>query len=127
LDVIVDTDVVLGYLGAHQPERAFLEETIRGRSGHICSLSAFELVVAATSSVKARAVDLVLGCLRQVPLDERAVRAAAEVGRQMKSKTDRISIRHILVAGSCISRGLPLVTTDVEAFSKVEGLEIIVL
>jgi tRNA(fMet)-specific endonuclease VapC len=63
--------------------------------------------------------------LQILPLDSEAAERSAEIWRSLARTGAPIGLADTLLAGICLAADLPLLTRNVEHFSRVDGLKLI--
>ena len=64
-------------------------------------------------------------CHRLLPVDEDVALAYARVARELRAGGHLLGTNDLWVAATSLRHGLPLVTSDVERFRRVGGLEVL--
>jgi tRNA(fMet)-specific endonuclease VapC len=89
------------------------------------AVSAFELLSGARTTDAARTVAELLAAIAILDFDEPAARSAAEARRKLEESGTPIGMADYLIAGICLSRGIPLATRNRVHFDRVEGLSVL--
>jgi len=128
---ILDTTVLIDYLRREPTPEAIevFQEIKSGRlTGKTTSISAFEVYWGAELSpnskerlAEAEALLDVLPCL---PVDEAAARLAAEAGVNLERRGEAIDIRDLLIGAIAKVQGLPLITANLNHFSRIPQLRV---
>lgn len=69
-------------------------------------------------------LDAFFSVIRTVPFEDPDARASAAIRAALKSKGQLIGAYDVLIAGSGVARGLIMVTSNVDEFSRVGGLQV---
>jgi len=122
--VVADTDILIDALHGRDP--AADRVTIGLETGALATtvVTAFELLSGSTEGKARESVERLLAALPQLPLDEAAGRAAAEVRRDLDARGTPIGMADFLIAGVCLARSATLLTRNLEHFSRVPGLRL---
>lgn len=122
--IVADTDVLIDYLRGRGPMAARVELELQSRSFASTAVTAFELWAGAKTSRQASAIELLLGAMTILPLEEGGARKAADVRRTLLSQGEAIGMADSLIAGICISVGGTLITRNRRHFERVAGLKL---
>jgi tRNA(fMet)-specific endonuclease VapC len=123
---LLDTNTLIFYLKG--------QESVVSRLGNssprelaIPSVVAYEIEYGALKirSERRRAiVSQLLAGLAHVPFDHEAAMEAARIRVELESRGVAIGPMDLLIAGTAVSRGAMLVTSNTKEFSRVKGLRI---
>jgi predicted nucleic acid-binding protein len=120
--IVADTDVLIDARRGREPIRTRVDGDIARGALATTAVTAFELWAGARTSIEAERIDALLSAVDVLPLDHAAAREAGRLRRELEARGERIGIADCLIAGICLSRGLALLTRNVEHFGRVEGL-----
>jgi len=128
---LLDTNVVIALLN-NRPAvvRTRLEAAwVAGDTISLPTVVLFELFYGAVKSSRPTSnrqaiLKLLEEAFGQEEFDLEAARAAGEIRAQLERAGRRIGEYDTLIAGQAVSRGMTLVTANVQEFSRVEGLEL---
>ena len=121
--LVVDSDVIIDLL-----RQSGL--TLRAALARLdCALTAISLhELLATPTLSARQTTSLNYLLQVMPVlafDEPAAERSAEIWRSLSGRGELIGLADILSAGICLSNDLPMLTRNIEHFSRVAGLKLI--
>lgn len=119
--IAVDSDALLDREGSGA--FAKVEAAIRRGILAIPSVVVFEVLRVARGD-RDRLQRAIRGA-RVYPLDAHAARRAAELYLELEDRGTRIGERDTLIAATCLTFRLPLLTRNVKHFGRVEGLTLI--
>jgi tRNA(fMet)-specific endonuclease VapC len=123
---LLDTNTVIFYLKGQEPVVSQLQASSR-REVAIPSVVAYEIeygtLKMGSSRRRSVAFDLLAG-LAQVPFDHEAARESARIRVELEARGMVIGPVDLLVAGTAVSRGAVLVTSNTKEFSRVKGLRL---
>ena len=123
---LLDTNTVIFYLRGQRPVVSRLQSSSR-RELAIPSVVAYEIeygtLKIGSPRRRALAFELLEGVL-QVPFDHEAARESARIRIELEAKGMVIGPMDLLIAGTAVSRGAVLVTSNTEEFSRVKGLRL---
>lgn len=120
----LDTNTVIHYLKGHESVVSRLQAASR-RDLAISSVVAYEIEYGTLKSGSQRRKTLVsemLAGLLKVPFDHEAARESARVRVDLEARGVIIGPMDLLIAGTVLSRGAVLVTSNTNEFSRVKGL-----
>ena len=123
--IVADTDVLIDALAGRQPVTDAVARALRQGRLATTSVNAFELWSGSTSDAQHSKVSALLAATRILNLDAGAARRAASARLQLEASGRPIGMADYLIAGVCLSRGLPLLTRNRRHFERVEGLELV--
>ena len=120
--MVVDTDVLLGFLEGEGAHRRVAELLRAGRLA-TTAVTVFELWRGLESDADRDLARRALRGVRVYAVTDAAARRAAEVHQGLG--TTPIGERGTLIAGVCLAIGRPLLTANVRHFRRVPGLEVV--
>ncbi|MGH9333360.1 MAG: type II toxin-antitoxin system VapC family toxin [Vicinamibacteria bacterium] len=120
--IVVDTDVLIDALKGRRDTKERIAEALRARAIGTTTINVFELLSGAKSGSSLKSVRSLLDALRVYPVDHEAGAIAADVRRHLEKRGEGIGMADYLVAGVCLSRGLPLLTRNLAHFQRVPEL-----
>lgn len=126
----LDTDVLVDLLRGREPSvgavRA-LEDSLAELA--TTAVTAFELYYGALKSARAQenldAVRGLLDRLRVIEIDEGVAELAARHLRRLESVGQPVELADLLIGCAALSRGMTLVTWNIEHFRRIEGLRVV--
>lgn len=122
--MFLDTNIVIHYLKGQESVVSRLQATSR-RDLAIPSVVAYEIEYGTLKIGSQRRKALVLGLLAglaQIPFDQHAAGESARIRIGLEARGEVIGPMDLLIAGTALSRGAILVTTNTKEFSRVQGL-----
>ena len=122
--IVADSDVLIDYLRGRNPMAARVELELQSRGFCTTAITAFELWAGARAPRQASAVELLLGAMTILPLEDDGVRRAGEVRRMLAAHGEDIGMADCLIAGVCLSVGGMLLTRNRRHFERVAGLKL---
>lgn len=124
--VIIDTCVVIGFLRGAEPEKSCLAKVLKNGEGLLTSITVFELMLGLERDSKRKNIaHRLVDFLGVLPFNKEAAIMAANIERGLRQQGMVIGTRDVFIAGACVAHGLPIVTGNIEHFSRVPGLEVI--
>ena len=122
--LVVDTNIFIEYLRATDKINTKLYSISSATRIYISSVTLYELLMGATNEQKRQDVSLLVEDLIVLPFDDEVSIKASEIYHQLKEINKLIEFRDIFIAATCIVHYLPIMTTNKNHFSRIEGLEI---
>ncbi len=128
--ILLDANTLIHYVKGMQAVVARLQAT-PPRDVAIPSVVVYEFhygTLAAVSQVAARRKEIIAGLLAgiaQVPFDEDAAIEAARIRLELERKGQVIGPMNLLIAGTAVSRGAALATSNTREFARVPGLHLV--
>jgi tRNA(fMet)-specific endonuclease VapC len=125
--IFVDASTVIRYLKGQESIVSQLHATSR-REVAIPSVVAYEIEYGTLKISSQRRKTLVSGLLAgliQIPFDQNAARESARIRVDLEARGVMIGPMDLLIAGTTVSRGAVLVTSNTKEFSRVKGLRVL--
>jgi len=123
--VVVDTDIIIDYFAGVSPSAEAVARLLREDRLAITALTLFELACGAQTPAQLHDLELLAQAAHLVYLDGPSALRAGAVYRELKAKGQLLEMADLLIAGCCLSGGLPLLTRNTEHFGRVQGLELL--
>ena len=122
--IVADTDVLIDFLGGHEPAAARIALELEGGDLRTTAITRFELLSGARGPKQQRNILELLGVVRTLPLDAAAADRAASVRRALEEKGIGIGMADSLIAGIVLVADGILLTRNRDHFKRVEGLHL---
>jgi tRNA(fMet)-specific endonuclease VapC len=74
--------------------------------------------------VKVCGEEALLGTMTILPFNDSAARRAANLHSDLISLNKDIGVKDVLIASICLENDLPILTTNEQHFSRVQGLKV---
>jgi tRNA(fMet)-specific endonuclease VapC len=123
--LVADTDALIDFLRG-QGLSLKVRNTLSNGTLYTTAISAFELWTGAKSKKLLEATKKLLNAIEVLPIDAATAELAGEIFRNLEIAGQRIGMADCLIAASCITRDLPLLTRNIKHFERLKGLEILV-
>lgn len=124
--ILLDTNTIIHYLKGHQSVVLRLQSAPPAELA-VASVAACEIEYGTlkidTPRRRASAAELLAGLL-EVPFDHAAARESARIRIELEKRGVLIGPIDLLIAGTAVSRGAVLVTSNTREFSRVKGLRL---
>lgn len=124
--ILLDTNTVIFYLKGREAVVSRLRAS-SPRELAIPSVVAYEIEYGTLKIGASRRRDVafqLLAGLTQVPFDQEAARESARIRVELEAKGLVIGPMDLLIAGTAMSRGAVLVTSNTKEFQRVKGLRL---
>jgi tRNA(fMet)-specific endonuclease VapC len=122
----VDTCVIIGFLRGTEPDKSCLVNILKAGEGLLTSITVFELMLGLEQdSKREKTAQRLVDFLGVLPFNKEAAGIAANMEKGLRQRGVVIGTRDVFIAGICLAHRLPIVTGNVEHFSRVPGLEVI--
>ena len=120
--IVADTDVLIDFLAGHEPAAGRVALEIERAQLRTTAVTRVELLVGARTNRQLRDIQLLLGAIPTLPLDEPAADRAAEVKRHLDRQGVSIGMADALIAGIVLAHDAILLTRNARHFGRVPGL-----
>lgn len=123
---LLDGNVLIHYLKGIEPLTSRLQAASPAATG-VPAIVAYELEYGTLRGGNPRRramLSHVLGSLEEVPFDAAAAHAAARIRFDLETAGETIGPLDLLIAGTAVSRGAVLITSNTAEFSRVRSLRI---
>lgn len=121
--LVVDTDIIIDYL------RRRTDVLRTARLHFSCAMTAVTLYELKAVGVRSERQERLIATLAEVldvlSFDRKSAEQAAEIWRLLARKGELIGLADILIAGTCLANGLPLLTRNPDHYKRVPGLKVI--
>jgi tRNA(fMet)-specific endonuclease VapC len=124
-ELCLDTNVLINYLKGREPSASAVARAVAEHPCAITSITTYELLFGMARAKKPIGETALLGVMRILPFDDMAARRAAKLHDELIRANQEIGIKDVLIAAICLEHNLPLLTTNVNHFARVPGLQVI--
>ncbi len=122
--ICLDTTVLIGYLKGREPSASAVEKAVKECGCYVTTITVYELLFGVARAKKEIGEEALLGTMIILPFDDRAARGAAYLHSELISHNRDIGVKDVLIAAICLENELPILTTNEQHFSRVQGLEV---
>ena len=122
--MIADTDVVIDFFSGKEPFASTIVDLIQGDNLALTSVTVFELYAGITGKKRLMQIDDLFSIIPVLPLERKEAETAAKIYNDLKKAGKLIGNQDILIAGTCLTHNLPLLTRNIEHFSRIPGLKL---
>lgn len=123
--VFSDTDCIVDFLKNRAPTNSRVRQALRSGLLAISAVTAYELYFGEPEGPGRQALDQLIDAVFVAPLTREAAALAGERGAALAASGMRLATPDLLIAGTVLLAGAPLVTRNVRHFSRVDGLELL--
>jgi predicted nucleic acid-binding protein len=123
--ILVDTDVWIDFFAGVDPGASAVSALLHQKRAMVSSISAFELFSGVRTRSQEEQVETLIYHVPPLTLTVEAARQAAHHYRRLKRSGLPIGNQDLLLAGTALEYGLPLLTRNRKLFARVEGLEVL--
>jgi len=121
--LVVDTDIIIDYL---RRRTEVLRVACLRFSCAMTAITLYELkAVGIRSDRQEQLISLLTEILDVLSFDRRSAEEAARVWRLLASQGNLIGLPDILIAGTCLAYGLPILTRNPDHYRRVPGLTLL--
>jgi predicted nucleic acid-binding protein len=122
--VVADTDVVIDFFTDTPPLALSVAELLKEERLAVTAVTVFELYAGVRGARRLRQLESFFERVPVLPLDLLAAAYAGKVYTDLKAEGVTVGNQDILIAGTCLANGLPLITRNKAHFSPIKGLAI---
>lgn len=123
--ICIDTDVIIDYLREIPVYGDVLSWAIEKYECYISPVTTYELYYGGFYSGKMEGGRDVLSSLTSLSWDDKSSEEAARIHVYLVKQGMDIGVKDILTAGICLSANLPLLTRNIDHFSRISELNIV--
>lgn len=122
--VIADTDVVIDFFSCADPVASAIADLIQVDRLALTSITVFELYAGITGKKRLSQINELIVNMQVFPLEKKEAETSAKVYNDLKQTGKLIGNQDVLIAGICITHNLPLMTRNIEHFSRISNLKL---
>jgi len=122
--VIADTDIVIDFFSGAEPAASAMADLIQVDRLTLTSITVLELYAGITGKKRLRQINDLITNMQVFPLEKKEAKTSAQIYNDLKQTGKLIGNQDILIAGICITRNLPLMTRNIEHFSRISNLKL---
>jgi len=124
-EIVVDTSIIVAHFRAKGRRKTVFEQVFeRYDRVYITAITAWEIEYGALRAGRPSDLEDILTIVEVLPFGLGEARAAAKIYRELKARNREIGMRDTFIAGTCLQNNLPLLTTNLEHFRHIDGLEV---
>jgi tRNA(fMet)-specific endonuclease VapC len=122
--VLLDTDVVIDFFTGREPMASEVARLLADRRACLSAVSGFELRAGVVGAKRLAAIATFLAAVEIIPVGAPEAERASSLYTASKIQGRTIGNADLLIAGTALEHGWPLLTRNVEHFGRVEGLRL---
>ena len=122
--MVIDTSIFIEFLRAKAKKSTVLYRLAEEDFLCTTSITIFELLMGATDLNKKKDIEILTKDLIILPFTDQSAIDAGNIFHNLRRNNKLIEFRDIFIASICISNDLPLVTTNLKHFERIEGLKL---
>lgn len=123
--MVVDTSIFIEFLRSKNKKNTRLFQISEDTQFFISSITLYELMMGATSKEKKEDIEKLTGGIPVLSFDEEVATKAGEIYHQLRKENRMIDFRDIFIASTCIVNNLPLLTSNVKHFNRIQNLNLL--
>ena len=124
--ILLDTNLLIHYLKGNEPATSRIR-TANPADVAVPSVVVYEIEYGTLRIASARRrtmLDRIISALKQAPFDLESARESARIRYDLETNGQVIGPMDLMIAGTAVSRGAILATTNAREFSRVKGLRL---
>ncbi|MCZ6679241.1 MAG: type II toxin-antitoxin system VapC family toxin [Candidatus Poribacteria bacterium] len=124
--ILIETTVIIRYLRTPRRLNTALAKALA--TYHQCFLSTimvYEVEFGAARAGRTSDLSTVLPYVEVLEIDQRSAEQAAQLHSLLISRNQDIGIKDVFIAATCLVHTLPILTYNMDHFSRVPGLQVI--
>lgn len=122
--MVADTYVVIDFFTDTPPQAQAVAELLKDSRLGVAAITVFELYAGVRGGRRLRQLESFFARVPVLPLDVFAAACAGRVHTELKSEGRTVGNQDILIAGTCLANGLPLLTRNKAHFALIKGLTV---
>ncbi|MEM6360316.1 MAG: type II toxin-antitoxin system VapC family toxin [Bacteroidota bacterium] len=123
-EMVVDTGVFINYLRTKDKSTTILQKLSDEAELYISSITLYELYMGATSPQKWLDVKILTDDIPELVFSKNIAEKAAIIYQELKKENKIIEFRDIFIAATALIHDLPVLTTNIKHFTRVNGLKL---
>jgi len=123
--MVVDTSIFIEFLRAKDKTKSVLFQITEADHIYISSVTLYELLIGANTPAKVNDIKILTEGIPVLAFNEDVASRAAKIYLQLRQQNKMIEFRDIFIAATCLVNDLPVKTTNLKHFERIEGLSFI--
>ncbi len=119
--ILSDTDCLIDYLNGYAPPGGAIVQALADGSLVVSPVVAFELYYGHPVGPRRTELDELFSVVRVVPLTRAAAEIAGIEGARLQAAGMKLPAPDLLIAGTAIEQGLPLITRNIRHFERIRN------
>ncbi len=120
--MVVDTSIFIEFLRAKDKRKTSLFLIPEMDHIYISAVTLYELLIGANTPEKVNDIKILTEGLPVLAFNEDVAVKAAQIYLQLRQQNKVIEFRDIFIAATCIVNDLPIKTSNLKHFERIEGL-----
>jgi tRNA(fMet)-specific endonuclease VapC len=122
--VIGDTDVIIDFFSGKGTSATLVHDLIQDNRLAITSITVFELYAGITGKRRIQQIDQLVSFVPVLSFALTEAAIAAQIYSSLRQSGTLIGNQDMCIAATCIARNFPLLTRNVEHFSRIKDLKL---
>ena len=122
--ILADSDCIVDYLKLRAPANGAVRRALASQELAVNAVTAYELYFGEPEGPGRAQLNTLLASVAVIPLSQRAADLAAQRGKALSDAGEKLDTPDLLIAGTALELGVPLITRNVRHFGRVPGLVI---
>ena len=123
--MVVDTCIFIEFLRAKDKTKTALFQIPETDHIYISSVTLYELLIGANTPEKVNDIKILTEGLPVLAFNEEVAGRAAQIYLNLRQQNKMIEFRDIFIAATCIVNNLPVKTSNLKHFERIEGLSFV--
>lgn len=123
--VFSDTDCMVDFMKNRAPTNSRVRQALRSGQLAVSAVTAYELYFGEAEGAGREALDRLIDAILVAPLTREASALAGERGAALAASGMRLATPDLLIAGTVLLAGAPLITRNIRHFSRIDGLALL--
>jgi tRNA(fMet)-specific endonuclease VapC len=123
--LLIDTSIIIDHFRKKDKTHTLLIQLYQKYMLYISRVTVFELYNGASTSEKARDIELLLKNVKVVDFTSKIAFEASKLYRQLLSENKIIEFRDIFIASTAIVNKIPMSTFNLSHFERIKNLRMI--
>lgn len=127
-EIWVETTIIIRHFRTSQKQISLLRRAEHKYDKlYLSTMTIYEIELGAARAGRTSDLDVILPLMEVLEIDQRVAEQAAQLHSLLISRNQDIGIKDVFIAATCLVHSLPILTYNVNHFSRVPGLSIIPL
>lgn len=123
--VLVETSILLRHLRQKDKEISIFRKAVRKYRLFLSVITVYEIEFGAVRAGRVSDLTPILPSVEILSIDQEVARKSAEIHADLISRNQDIGIKDVLIAATCLVNNLPVLTLNIDHYSRVSGLKMI--
>ncbi|PIU68229.1 MAG: hypothetical protein COS84_01415 [Armatimonadetes bacterium CG07_land_8_20_14_0_80_40_9] len=123
--VVIDSDLIIKHLRTRDKKDTLFQRVLNKYECYATFITEYEIYIGAKSPSQKEDADKLFKVIKILPTVKGCAKIAAQKHQEIKAKGLEVGIMDALIAGICIFNKTPLLTENLEHFSRFGNLHLI--